>query len=159
MSASFSAKQDLVRNKQLKVQQISLPFVITGNATPASVVLTPEDPSILFLQTQGVNQVTAALASGETAPTYTTVDANGTFGALVAIGETLVKVVDAQIVSRTGEQVCYAYLPSAPSNGITAGTGGGKKIALQCKIPASLISTGTGFDGTLLVEYVVTNGN
>lgn len=154
MSTSYYAKNPLQMGVQLRNQELVLPFVITHNATPASVVISQDDPSILFLATQGVDQITPALNSGETAPTYASpTDATGIFNILVRISEPLVKVVCATVTSRLTGEVVACTLPSAPSNGITAGSGGGQDIALNCD-SAGNFST-TDYNAVLRVVYQV----
>jgi len=155
---SYQAQDSLVLGRQLKTQRLVLPFTVTGgNGTPANVSFVADDPAIIGFKSASVDQTAAMLATGETAPTYTTTDASGIFGALVAINETIGKVFNAQIVDRKANSVCYANITATPAGGITAGTGGGKKIALQCKIPTDLTSN-TTFDGVVIVEYSTTIG-
>lgn len=158
MSVSYQARDTLVLGRQIRTQRLVLPFTVTGgNGTPANVSFVPEDPAIIGFKSASVDQTAAMLATGETAPTYTTTDASGIFGALVAINETVTKVANAQIVDRLANSVCYANVTATPAGGITAGTGGGQKIALQCKIPTDLTSSST-FNGCVIVEYVTTIG-
>lgn len=154
MSTAFQPKTDAVLERVLKTQSVSLAVKIVGNASAAAVAITADDPSILFINTAAVNQITAALATGETAPTYTLTDSSGTFGALVAVNESLAKVISARLVNRTANTVCYANVTATPTGGITAGTGGGSKIALQCTCATDFTGANT-FDGTLVVEYQV----
>lgn len=155
---AFQAKDNQVLTRQLKVQRLSIPFTVTGgNGTPANVSFVPDEPSLLGFKSASVNTTTALLATGETAPTYTTTDASGVFGALVVINETVTKVVNAQIYDVLANTVCYANATATPTGGITAGTGGGQKIALQCKIATDLTSSST-FTGCLVVEYITTIG-
>jgi hypothetical protein len=117
MSDSFSAKDELVRGRQLAVQTLSIPFVVTGNATPSAVNITCDEPAVLFLRTQGVDQITAALAANDTFPTYSTPnDATGVFNMLLIINETLVKVVDAKLVRRTPGTSGMEILAQAMAN-------------------------------------------
>ena len=114
MSTSYYAKNDLQMRNQLKYQQLTLPFKIVGNATPSSVVISQDDPSILYLKTQGVDQITAALSSGETAPTYAAPnDASGIFNILVRVQEPIVRVAYAYISSRN--QVGEGMPPGSPN--------------------------------------------
>lgn len=152
MSAPFSAKDPLVRGRQLKVQRLVIPFAITGNATPASVVLRSDEPAVLFLRSEGVDQITSssgALDSGETA-TYSTspVDATGIFNILVKVSEPIEKVCRAAVVSRTTGVAQPCYLGDA--DGIS---GNGNKIMLTCDSVVNLSSA--NLDACLEVEYVV----
>lgn len=145
---SFNAKQELVLGRQLKVQELCIPLVITGNATPASVALSVDEPSVLFLKTQGVDKITAALDAGETAPTFVAQnDANGLFSAMVKVGEQIEKVISANIVRRNEHGADTAKL--ANTTGISAN---GDKIVLDCDTGKDLSTS--NLDACLIVRYV-----
>lgn len=145
---SYNAKQELVQDRQLKVQRLVIPFAITANATPASVVISRDDPSILFLRTQGVDEITAALDTADGTPSYASAnDASGVFNILVKIQEQIGKVMHAEVVQRT--VAAQAVCTLAAVAGITAA---GDKIALNCTL-GNLATT--NMDACLVVEYVV----
>jgi len=153
MANAYQAKSELVLGAQLRVQSLKLPFSITGNATPASVVITRDDPSVLFVKTEGVNQITGALDSGDTAPTLASaVDANGVFNVMVKVGEKIKKVVSAKLVRMDSAEIIACTLPSAPSSGIVAG-GSLDKIVLNVDSGADLSSASPKY--CLEVDYVV----
>lgn len=155
--SSYQANDPNVLRVQLANQQLRIPFTVTGgNGTPGNVVFTTPYGAIAGFQSASVDGTTPMLASGETAPTYTTTDSTGIFGALVAINEPVALVTDAEIVSQTTNGVCYANLTATPAGGITAGDGGGQKIALQCTIPTDLTSSAEFF-GCLVVNYQTKN--
>ena len=96
------------------------------NVSPASrtaPTLTSDEESIVFFQTQTVDQVTPELAVGEIA-TYTPNDLTGLVNILVAISEQVTKVIAATITNRRAPAappvVPLAYLGSA--TGITTQT-------------------------------------
>lgn len=150
---SYSSKDEVVQNRQLKVQSVCIPVFITGNATPASVLPRNDEPGRLFLQTEGVNQITAALASGETA-TYTTAapdDSDGIFRMFLQIKEPVEKVCVAYMFIRsTGVQVPVSL---GSSTGISTGTGGGKSIMLSADSAVDL--SAANLDACVVVHYVV----
>jgi hypothetical protein len=150
---SYSSKDEVLQNRQLKVQRVSIPLSIVGNATPASVVPRNDEPARLFLQTEGVDQITGALDTNETA-TYTTAasDVNGVFRALLKVRESVEKVVSAKCVNRIDGSFEPAFLGSA--TGITTGTGGGKSIMLAVDSDVALNAANT-LNACLEVEYVV----
>lgn len=151
---SYQAKNSPQMQRQLKVQEMAIPFTITANVTPASVVLACDEPGILYLKSEGVDQITGALASGETAPTYVAQnDVNGLFSILVDVNETLSKVVSAHIVGRANKEVIACTLTATPSTGITAGTGGGKKICLNADSAINLATT--DYAACLIIKYAV----
>lgn len=149
---SYPSKDEVLQNRQLKVQTVCIPFTIVGNATAGSVVPRNDEPSRLFLATAGVNQITAALATNETA-TYTTAaaDATGVFQAFLKTNESLEKVVSLQCFNRvTGAQE-PAFLGSA--TGISTGTGGGKSIMIVVDSGTALNASNT-LDACLVIKYV-----
>lgn len=151
--ASYQAKNDPQLSRQLKVQKMSIPFVIVGNATAASVVVSNDEPSIMFIRTAGVDQITAALATNETA-TYTVspVDATGIFNILVRIQEPVDKVQSCKAFERVTGDVEKVFLGSA--SGVTTGSGGGQSIMLTCDVTVALNAANT-VNGTLELEYSV----
>lgn len=150
---SYDSKNELVGSRQLKVQKLSIPLTIVGNAVAASVVCRNDEPAILFLQTDGVDQITGALASGETA-TYTvaTADATGVFRAFLKIQESVEKVCAAVAYRRDAFEVVPGRLGSA--SGISTGTAGGKGIMLAFDCALAL-NAGNTLDACIEVEYVV----
>lgn len=151
---SYYPKNSIVENRQLKVQRLTIPFSIVGNGTPASVSITCDDPAILFLRTEGVDQITTAsgaLSSGETA-TYTVspVDATGIFNLLVKISdEVVLKVVEASLWRRdTGT-------PQVIKLGDADGLTSLGKIMLTGDSDLALNSISNTLDCSLSVAYVV----
>jgi hypothetical protein len=145
---SYEAKDSIVLDRQLKVQELAIPFTITGNATPASKSQVTDEPAVLFLQTQGVNDITeatGALDPGETYPSVTTVDANGTFGALVKVSEQISKVVSAKFVSRASTEILACQILGLSSSG--------DKFVIQVDSAVSLAAA--NIDATLEVMYIV----
>lgn len=146
--SNYYAKSELVQENQLKVQELALRLAITGNATPASVALAVDDPSILFLKSQGVDKITAAL-NGDTAPTFVAQnDATGLFSAMVVVGEPIKKVLSAQLIRRTAHGVDTCKL--ADTDGITVL---GDKIVLDCDTGVDL--SAANLDACLIVKYIV----
>lgn len=124
---SYDAKNELVRGRQLKVQEVAIPFLITANATPASKVITRDEPALLFLNVEGINQCTVAAGAFDSsaeaaAVTFATpTDSTGVFGCLVRINEPVQKVVSARIVSRAGaSDIVAATFPTGATSGITS---------------------------------------
>lgn len=149
---SYDPKNQQVLNRALKVQKLSIPFAVTGNATPASVVLANDEPALMFLKSEGVDQITAALASGETA-TYLVapVDATGIMNVLVKINESVLKVVSMTAFSRSSGAPIAAKLGSA--SGITTGSGGGSSIMVTTDSTVNYASANE--DACLEIEYIV----
>lgn len=150
----YQAKDAGVRGRQLKVQRLSIPFKITGNATAANVVVAVDDPSILFVNTQGVTGISVAngaQVTGEVAPSFTSAnDASGISNLLVRINEPLSKVVSAVVYSRA-----LASGIAKPCNilAFATGTNAAQSIYLDCTHGVNLSSS--NLDGVLIVEYII----
>lgn len=146
---NYASKDELVQGRQLKVQRLSIPFVITANASSASVLISRDEPAVLFLKTQGNDEITAALVAGDGTPSYTAAnDANGIFNILVKLNEQVGKVMNARVVGRNTAKDYICTL--ADTDGIS---GAGDKICLDCDADISLATT--SLDACLVVEYVI----
>lgn len=146
---SFESKNDQVDGRQLKVQRLVIPFDITASATPSAVVLKTDEPSLMFVKSEGVDQITGALASGETA-TYTVspVDASGICNIFIRINEDVcAKVLRATVVKRSTGAVEVCKLGDA--DGISSL--GNIMLTVDS---ASNFAT-TSYDGCIEVDYVV----
>lgn len=154
---SYEAKNSLTQARQLKVQRLCIPFTIAGSATSANVVPLNDEPAMLFFASEGVNQITAALATNETA-TYTTAaaDATGITQFLLRIGEDVAKVCSVYAVRRNSAELIPGLLGSA--TGITTGTAGGQSIMGVIDSSLSLAAANT-LNACLVVEYVASSGN
>lgn len=149
---SFQAKDSVCLGRQLKVQKVSIPFVVVANATPASKTASSDEPSMVFLRLEGVDQITeatGALASGETMPSglVTLADSSGSFVALCKINEALAKVVSVKVVGRTGTA---GLLKSCECLGFTSV---GQSVVANVRTGISLATT--TLDAVLEIEYVV----
>lgn len=134
---SYLAQEDLVQERQIEVQKLCIPFTITANATPASVVAACDEPGFMFLATQGDNNISAVLtADGDAASFAARVDNNGTFSILLDINEQIEKVQSAQVIRRNSYDADLAKL--ANTDGISDN---GDKICLD-------IDAGTSFGST-----------
>jgi hypothetical protein len=154
---NYQAKDSQVLNRQLEVQELNIPFYITHNATPASVLVTCDEPSLLFINTQGVTQITVANGAYDTSAeaagvTFATpVDSSGLFNMLVRINEdTAVKLLTMNVSSRNNQGAGAGYLPSAPTNGITSV---GNKFVFNVQCASADFAT-TDYDGCLTIRYV-----
>lgn len=148
---AFEPKNPGVRGRALKVQELVIPFKITHNATAASVAIVVDEPSILFLKTEGVDRITAAEDSGEVPPSLGSAsDASGLTNMLVVIGEPIAKVCSAVVHSRA-----VASGLTKPCNilAFATGTNAAQKIYLDCTHGVNLSTT--DLDGCLVVKYIV----
>lgn len=155
--SKYDAKNSQVLGRQLKVQRLVIPFTITASATPASVVLRNDQPDVLFIKSEGVDQITAALTSGETA-TYTVApnDANG-------IINIFIKQISSP-VSGSYVDVCGKVQQANVRDRVNGGSqpcklGDADGISSLGNIMLTMDSTvnhaTTNFDGCLEVEYVI----
>ncbi len=150
---NYQAKDSQVFGRQLKVERLTIPFSIVGNATSTSVVASSDEPSLMFFATEGVNGITAALGSSETA-TFTTAanDTSGIFQILLKTSQPVVKVCQARMSLPATGVAQVVQLGSA--TGITTGAGGGNSIMLVGTASVTAHS-GSTFAGCLEVEYTV----
>lgn len=180
MAISYQAKDTVVLGRELKVQELSIPFVVTANATPGSVSVTCDEPAIAFFHTQGINQITAALDTSETLPTTyngtkqtngtysggtalpSATDASGIFFVLFKINEQLIKVISASITTRAipgSASIPGAGASAFVTDPVTGGTvqsatSVGNKVFVGFDSANFNFAT-TNLDGTLTVKYIV----
>jgi hypothetical protein len=146
---SFPSRDAGTFQRQLKVQRLSIPFTIVGNATAASVAITCDEPSLMFIKTSGVDQITAAVPAGDTA-TYTVApsDAAGTFDVFINVSEAVSKVVNAQLINRDTGTIEVMKLGSATGLS-TLGS-----IMLAGVSASHNLSTAVTLNACLVVEYI-----
>lgn len=144
----YEAKDSLVRGRQLKIQELKIPFSIASGAASSS----NDEPGVLFIKTASVDQITeaaGALDSGEAVPTFVAQNnANGLFSALVKVQEPIKKVACAMIVIRNAHGLNTCKL--ANTTGISEN---GDKIALDCDTSVDL--SAAALDACLIVSYEV----
>lgn len=150
MANPFDSKNVLAAGRQLKVQKLVIPFKITASGVPANVVVRNDEPSLLFIRTEGVDQITSALASGETASyTVAPVDADGKVNFLVKLmpTEAAAKVMCAEVIDRVngGSQPCKL--------GDADGLSSLGNIMLTMDATTNLATT--DLDACIRVEYAV----
>lgn len=154
--SNFYAKNPLQMDRQLKVQKLSVPFKIVGSATAASVSISCDEPGFVFFKTASVDQITAAVPTGETA-TYSTSpsDSAGRFNVLVVIQEPVNKIVSCHAHDLvTGDlQKCVRGSTTGVTSAATGNTAG---TAIMITVTASqAINAANTVDSCLELEYVV----
>ena len=152
--STFYAKGSIAQDRQLKVQRLVIPFKVTHSATAANVVLSNDEPDLLFMQSNGVNQITAkSAADAALFNTQSPTDSSGQLNMLVVLGggESALKVMHAIIVSRTDGTLKTVY---PDIGGTPAGIGSDGAIMLYA--PTGVNFTTTDLDACLVVEYQVT---
>lgn len=151
---AFQAKDSTVLGRQNKVQRLVVPFKITHHATAASKTVAIDEPSIVFINVEGITGIstaTGALVTGEVAPSLATAtDSTGVINLLVKIGEPMIKVCTAYTMSRA-----VAAGLTKPCNilAFATGTNAGQSIYLNCTTGVDLGAT--DYDAVLVVEYIV----
>lgn len=65
---SYMSKNAQTQGRELKVQRLSIPFTVTASATPSAVILHNDEPEILFMQSEGVDQTGGAITPQEASP-------------------------------------------------------------------------------------------
>jgi hypothetical protein len=154
MADSFQAKNELVLNRQLKVQHLAVPFKVVGSATSTSVVLSCDEGGFVFMRSAGVDQITGALDSGENA-TYTTAlsDSGGILQVLVKLRQDYpTKVCRANAKNRITGADYPGYLGS--STGISLDSNGNPYTSLMLVFTLAAFNTSTTIDACLEVDYV-----
>jgi hypothetical protein len=156
MSSAYYPKDDSVYRRSVEVQRLSIPFLITHNATPASKVLSVDEPSLLFLGVQGINNLTVASGAFDTSAEQSAItfasatDTTGIFSILCRINEPLVKVMSVTIVARDGSSSVPGTSPTGASG--TFITSLGNKIVANFSGAVNLATTDGNY--TLVVEYI-----
>lgn len=150
---SFYAKSPGAQDRQLKVQRLVIPFSVASNATPASVVLGNDEPSVMFLKSEGVDYISAEVALlGDTA-TFTVApnDANGIMNVFIVVGEPVAKVCQANVINRV----------SGGSQPVKLGDADGLSSLsnIMLTMDSTINFATTSADLCLEVDYIVDDGN
>jgi len=156
---SFYPKDSNVQDRYLKVERLVIPIRVTHNASSASVVLASDESSILYMQSQGVNQITAqdSVSAAEFA-NQTTSDSSGQLNILVELNEVAKKVMKAELKGRQNGTAYTIILDQgsvvvdgSPSGVSTTG-------ALMLYVSSSVNFSSTDLDACLDVSYVLADG-
>lgn len=109
--SNFNGKSPSVLNRQLSVQRVVIPFSVTANVVPASVILRNDEPTILYIQSQGVNQISDVLA-GESFPSLPS-------GSPVMGTASSYAILAASAITNTGSSVVTGNLGLYPGTSVT----------------------------------------
>jgi hypothetical protein len=156
MAVGFYPKGDRAFDRAIKVQRLTIPFLITHNATPASKTLATDEASVLFLQTQGLTQISTtsgALDPGQSVPTLdlAAADASGAFNLLVNVNiDQPVKIMHATISDRSVGTNYATYHNVSNPDIVTGGTTW--QMLLNCASGVNLSTT--DLNGCLEIEYI-----
>lgn len=154
--ANYDAKDTIVRDRILETLELCVPFSIVANATPASKSMTEDEPSLLFLNTQGIQDITLADGAVDSqaeldALTFAVPnDAAGIFNLLLRMNEPVVKIVSAQIIQLNGSEMINCTFVTGSTNGITSA---GNKVVFNADSAVNFATT--NYNATLIVNYVV----
>lgn len=155
----FQSKDSQVLQAQLKAQRLVIPFKIVGNASSTAVSHQPDEPSILFLKTEGKDDITAALEDGDVATYSVAADnSDGTFNVLVKLNEKVVKVCGYRCVRRStvlaeADDVMIVALGNA-QGAVQNDSENGTSIMLTIDGQLDLTTSAT-LDACLELDYVV----
>lgn len=139
MSQSNQMNDSNVYGQQLIVNEISIPFTITANATAASKTSTVDAPAVMFLNLNGTgqNNVTSAsgalpaganlpttFSDGTTALTATADGASSVFYVYIKLNQYVKKVLSASITSRLGlaDTAGFSVVGVIPGPAFSSGT-------------------------------------
>lgn len=153
---TFDAKSPLVRDREEKVQELSIPFLIVHNATPASKVLSTDEPAVLLLQTQGVTQIPASpalvfdlAASDASGAINLEVDlCPGPDATRPSNGDRIFKILKVSVINRITGVSHPAYHNVTNSDVDSTST----RMLLNCASGVNLATT--DLNATLHVEYI-----
>jgi hypothetical protein len=154
MSTSYQAKDSLVLERQLKVQNLVIPFVVVGNSTPSSVSLSCDEGGFMFMRSQGVDQITPALDPNEVAAyTTSTSDSGGILQFLLKLrAEYPLKIMKASVVNVVTGVGSPCYLGSA--TGIST-LNGNPYLDLMLVATLAAFNSSVTADYCLSVDYVI----
>ncbi len=151
--STFYAKDSAAQDRQLKVQRLVIPFSVTASATASAVVLKNDESSVMFMKSEGVDYITAELASLGDSATYTVSpdDSDGKMNFLVVVGEQVAKICQANVIDRVngGSQPCKL----GDADGLSTLSN------MMLTMDASIDFSTTNGDLCLIVEYCVDDGN
>jgi hypothetical protein len=110
MSSGFQPRNQQVLQRSIEVARLSIPFGITANATPANKVLSSDETSILYLETQGISQVPADPNPPTPPPGSPNLASSSTFALLAHT-----------TITNTGSSVITGDVGLSPAGTITPG--------------------------------------
>lgn len=151
--SSFYAKSANAQDRQLKVQRLVIPFSVTASATASAVVLSNDEPSVMFMKSEGVDYIAAEVTALADTATYSVApdDSDGKMNFFIVVGEAVAKVCQANVIDRAngGSQPCKL--------GDTDGLSTLGNIMLSLDSTTDFSSTSANF--CLEVDYIVDDGN
>jgi len=156
----FDAKSSLVRGSQLKTQELSLSYKIVGDATPANAVVTIDDPSILFIETEstsatGSSDISGEISSGETYTPQAADDSLGQYSCMVRIDEKLGKVISVEARERKTGAVIPCLFTTAPSESIISRETAGDNDLIVFDVDHGADLTAATVEAVIVVKYSV----
>ncbi len=159
--SKYELKNVLQRDNQLKVQELVLGYRYAGNVTPASVVVTPQDPTLLLIETEstsasGTTDLSAVITSGETL-TFADAsdDSDGEYNALIRVGEKVRRVVSLALRERSTGAIIPVKFMTAPANGIISESVAGANDMIAVGIDHGADLTAVADDYVLEVKFIL----
>jgi hypothetical protein len=118
MSKDIKSNSVSIENHDLSMRSLVIRCSVTANATPASKVHTTDLPGVVYLKTQGKDDVTAQ-ESG--AVTGTQTDASGQIGVLIKLPDAATEVTMLSVEDVAGNASGTLTVSRILTDGITAG--------------------------------------
>lgn len=155
---NYQAQNQNTLSRQLKVVELAIPFNVTANGTPASKTQTTDEPSLLFINTEGLTGISVASGAFDTsaeaaAITFATAtDATGVYNLLLRVGEQVQKVVSAEVTRNLVSGATELLTCSNPTGATRYVTSLGDKLVFNLDSGVNFATT--NYDATLIVRYV-----
>jgi len=156
---NYQAQNQNTLSRQLKVQELVIPLNVTANATPASKTQTTDEPSMLFINTEGITGISTTTGAFDTSAEANAItfasanDANGIYNLLLRVGEQVGKVVHAEVHKNLVSGATEVLTCSSPTGATRYVTSLGDKLVFNLDSAVNFAST--NYDATLHVKYIV----
>ena len=157
---SYEAKRTLVAGAQLDNQELVLSYKIVGNATPASAVVTIDQPGVLYVQTEstsasGSTNIATLITSGDTyTPTNAPDDSDGEYNMLVHVGEKCRKVVSVEARDRKSGAIYPTTFQTAPAQALLGFEDAGQNDAIVFGVDHGADLTAATVEAYIIVRYI-----
>lgn len=154
----YQAQNQNTLSRQLKVVELAIPLNVVANATPASKTQRTDEPTLLFVKTEGIDGITVNSGAFDTsaeasAITFATSnDANGVYSLLLRVGEQVAKVVSAEVHKTLVGGAAEIVSASSPTGATRYLTNLGDKLVFD--LDSAVNFAATNYDATLVVRYV-----
>ena len=151
---------DPLRDNQLKMQELVLEYNYAGNATPASTVVTIQDPSILMIETESTSASgTTDLSTVTSTETLTFPnapdDSAGEYNALVRVGEKVRRLVSVEVKNKFTGAVIPTTQMTAPADGLIGESTAGDDDLIAVDIDHGADLTSADLDLVMTLKFIL----